>query len=501
MNVKNSVRLRLALEELGPTFIKIGQLLSTRADLLPKEYIEELSKLQDDVAPISGNEVVQIIEKELNIKVDEAFADFDKNPIAVASIGQVHQALLSTGEELAIKVKKPNIEPQINQDLEILQRMALFLEKKTSWGKIYNFSDLALELKKNILDELDYKNEGRNADRFHKNFKDNPNVFIPYVYWRYTNRNVLALEFKSGYHLNNLLEDNDNTLDRTRLAEAIVDAYFSQIFEHGFFHGDPHPGNIIILPPEKIMFVDFGTAGYISEDLRNKFQFILKSIIGDRKEDVTRGFIELGFAPENVNKKELTDDLSRLQDRYYHIPLDNIEIGEVLQEFIQISYKHNIHLPREFLLLVKALGILEGIVSRLDPDYKLINSLNKFGDAIKEDLFSRNQKQLKDLYFAYEKMLTSIPQNINKISEHVADGELKIKIEVVNTEPPLNRLGKIINRLSFSVVLASLIIGLAMIIDGEDFFFFNNYPVTEIALVGGGFLGIWWIYNLFRSEK
>lgn len=492
----------MALEELGPAFIKIGQLLSTRNDLLPEDYIEELSKLQDEVTPIPGFEVVQLIEQELNLQSENVFDYFDETPIAVASIGQVHRAKLKTGQELAVKVKKPGIEPQIIQDLDILQRMASFLENKTSWGKIYNLKELAAELRKNILDELDYKNEGRNADRFNKNFENNPNVFIPDVYWNYTNRNILSLEFIKGYHLNRLLENHeDNTLDRTKLAEAIVDAYFSQIFEHGFFHGDPHPGNIIIVPPEKIMFIDFGTAGHINEDLRNKFQFILKSIIGEQTENVAEGFIELGFAPENVNRKELTDDLNRIQNRYYHIPLDNIEIGEVLQEFIQISYKHNIHLPREFLLLVKTLGTLEGIVSRLDPEYKLINSLNKFGDTINEDLFNINMKQLTNLYFAYEKMLTRIPANVNKISEHVADGELKVKIEVVNTEAPVKRFGKMINRLSFSIVLASIIIGLSLFVESSELAFLSNYPVTETAIIAGGALGLWWIFNIFRSEK
>ncbi len=493
------VRLRLALEELGPTFIKIGQILSTRVDLFSPEYINELSKLQDKVAPITGKEVTEIIEEELNLDINEIFSSFNKEPIAVASIGQVHQATLYNGEDVVIKVKKPDIEPQIVQDLDILESVFKLMENKPSWGKSINFSEIASEIKNNVLEELDYNNEGRNAEKLKRNLENNPNVYIPKVYWEYTKRNVLTLEYKDGYHLNHLLESPNEIFDRKELAENIVDSYFTQIFEHGFFHADPHPGNIIIFPSQEIMFVDFGTAGYISESLRNKFQYILKSIMSEQTDNVAEGIIDLGFTPPEVDRRELASDLDRIQNKYYNIPLENIEINEVLQEFINISSKHSIRMPREFLLLVKTLGTLEGLIARLDPSFKLINSLNKYVATMQTNFFSN--KQLKNMLFTYEGILTSLPQNVSKISEKTAKGDLKLKIETVNNESNFKRLGKIINRLSFSVVLASVFIGFSLIVSQLGINLSTNLPVIEAVFIIIGGLGVWWFIMMIRSEK
>ncbi len=473
------VRLRHAFEELGPAFIKIGQLLSTRADILPLSYIEELTKLQDNVTPIETTRAINMVEEELNIKMDEVFAFFDEKPMAVASIGQVHRAKLYNGEELILKIKKDNIEAQLSLDLEILQRLAGFLEKRTVWGRFHRVTGLAAELRNNIADELDYKNEGRNADRFSEIFKDDPAIYIPRVYWKYTTRNVLCLEYRKGSQLNRILENSDDCFDRSLLADSIVESYFNQIFIHGFFHGDPHPGNIIVLPDGKIMFVDFGAAGYINEELKNKFRNLLRAVITNRSGDVVDGVIDLGFASADVDRNELASDINRLQGKYYNTPLDNIELTEVFQEFVTISQKHSIHLPREFLLMIKTLGTLEAIVSRLNPGYRLINALNKFGNAIKEEMLVSSTAQLKDLFFDYEKFLTRIPAQLTKISDTVSAGELRIKVELVNTEQPVRRLGKILNRLSMSVIFASIIIGFSLVIERGDIIAFIEYiPVT-----------------------
>ncbi len=493
------IRLRLALEELGPTFIKIGQILSTRVDLFSPEYINELSKLQDNVAPIDGKEVTEIIEEELNLDINEIFSSFIKEPMAVASIGQVHQATLYNGEDVVIKVKKPDIEPQIIQDLDILESVFKLMENRPSWGKGINFSEIASEIKNNVLEELDYNNEGRNAEKLKQNLENTPNIYIPKVYWEYTKRNVLTLEYKEGYHLNHLLESPNDTFDHKELAEIIVDAYFTQIFEHGFFHADPHPGNIIIFPSQEIMFVDFGTAGYISESLRNKFQYILKSIMSEQTDNVAEGIIDLGFTPPEVDRRELASDLDRIQNKYYNIPLENIEINEVLHEFIDISSKHSIRMPREFLLLVKTLGTLEGLIARLDPSFKLINSLNKYVASMQTNFFSN--KQLKNMLFTYEDILTSVPQNVSKITEKTAKGDLKLKIEMVNNESNLKRLGKMINRLSFSVVLASLFIGFSLIAGQLGINLSTNFPVIESVFILMGGLGVWWFIMMMRSEK
>ena len=503
---EGGIRLRLAFEELGPAFIKIGQILSTRADILPESYIEELTKLQDNVSPIEATEAIKLIEEELSLKMEDIFAFFDETPMAIASIGQVHRAKLYNGDELVLKIKKVNIENQLELDLEILQRLARFLERKTAWGRIHKVTELAAELKNNILEELDYKNEGRNADRFSENFRDDPLIYIPRVYWKYTTRNVLCLEYQHGSQLNRILENRDDYFDRNLIADSIVDSYFNQIFVHGFFHGDPHPGNIIVLPDGKIMFVDFGAAGYINEELKNKFRFLLRSIITNRNSDVVDGVIDLGFAPAGVNRSELAGDINRLQGKYYHTPLDNIDLNEVLQEFVNISLKHNIHLPREFLLMIKTLGTLEGIVSRLNPGYRLINSLNKFGKVIKEDAIYNTTSQIKDLMFDYEKLLTRIPAQINKISDTVTAGEMKIKVELLNTDDPARNMGKNVNRLSLSILFASIIIAFALIVDRSDIVGILNYiyvsvTFTHFLMLIGASVILYWLTKIFNKKK
>jgi len=266
------VRLRLALEELGPTFIKIGQLLSTRIDLLPADYIEELTRLQDDVKTFATARAVQIIEKELELSQHEIFSEFEQQPLAAASISQVHRGKLINGTEVAIKVKRPDIEPQVIQDVQILKKTAYFVDRKTHWGSIYRFGELAEEIERILLEELNFKGEAGNAERLRKFFSGSDTVYIPRVYLEYSTRDLLVLEYLNGTNLNNLMEDENVSSERKkRIGDNIIDAYFQQIFVNGFFQGDPHPGNIIVLEGDKIALVDYGTAGVIDETFQEQF--------------------------------------------------------------------------------------------------------------------------------------------------------------------------------------------------------------------------------------
>ncbi len=500
VNAKSSYRLRLALEELGPAFIKIGQLLSTRSDVIPEDFIVELSKLQDDVTPVPAEQVVELIESELGISVDDEFAFFDMEPYAVASIGQVHKAVLATGEEVVVKIKKPGIDALIRQDLAILKDMAYLFENNTPWGKSYHVTDLAGEIENSVIDELDYKNEGRNTERFHRNFSGSEQVIVPRVFWEYTTKNILMMEYCEGRQLNRFMDLPDEDADLHQLAETIVESYLKQIFIYGFFHGDPHPGNILIVSSTQIVFIDFGICGTLSENLREKFQDILKALVEQRTEEVADGIIELGFTSEYVNRQELVYDIQRIQDSYVRIPFEDLVISDILREFLDTTRKHGIRMPHEFLLLVKTLIAVEGLVTRLNPGYRIMYALNKFSDIMKKNFLQRRKKQLNDLVFSYERLLTRIPSSVNRITDQAASGELKFKMEMANTGPVIKKMGNMVNRLSFSIVLGSLILGFSMLVGRTDLFLIKDFPVAEAFLVSAGVAGFWWLINVLKSE-
>ncbi len=496
------VRLRLAMEELGPTFVKIGQLLSTRVDLLPKEYVEEFSRLQDSVKPFSGEEARRQVEEELKVSLGEKFLQFDENPLAAASISQVHRAVLYSGEEVVVKVKRPDIEPQILQDLQILKYAASFADRNTQWGEIYHFYEMAEEIEQIIINELDFRIEARNAERIKNNFKNHTTVYIPYVYEDSSTREVLTLEQCHGRNLNLFMEDEEVPSTKKKVvAENIIDAYFMMIFVHGFFHGDPHPGNIIVFSDDTLALVDFGTAGFIDESFQEKLQLLLRYLTEQKAEEVTDIVIELGVVPDHVEKRNLVSDVARLQEKYYQMPLEKIEIREVFSEFLWIMGKHKIRMPHEFLLLTKTIATVEGIISRLDPDFKIVEGINRYKHVLQKSFFKRGKRKTKELFSVYESFVWHFPQHLNRFTQKGASGDLKFNLEIMHMERMLKRIGNMINRLAFSIVLASLIVGLSFIIGREEFLFVRQFPLAEIALSVAGVAGLWWLLTILRSER
>ena len=293
-------RLRMALEELGPAFIKLGQLLSTRSDLLPPSFIEELSRLQDRVPSFPSAQAQEILVAELNSDLENWLAEFQTEPLAAASIGQVHRAVLLSGDQVVIKIKRPGVDKMVKQDLEILSEMAAFVDRITDWGSIYQFSRIAEELKQIVLRELDYGNEARNAQRFRHNFAGDPQVYLPRVYWEYTTRNVLTLEYRAGITLNRYLENPPAVPAPQEVAAILADAFFKQFFVDGFFHGDPHPGNMAVLPDGRLFFMDFGSAGFISETMRGKLITIVRALQGVDTATVVDELMVLPLSPEST---------------------------------------------------------------------------------------------------------------------------------------------------------------------------------------------------------
>ncbi len=493
--------LRAALEELGPAFIKLGQLLSTRADLLPLSYVEELSRLQDRVSPFSTAEAKEILAGELRLDPAELFAFFQPEPLAAASIGQVHRAVLHSGEEVAIKIKRPGVDRLVRKDLEILEGVADFVDRNTYWGELYRFSRVAGELKEIILSELDYNNEARNAERLRRNFAGDPHVYLPRVYRDYTTRNVLTLEYREGITLNRYLEKPLADPSPEKVAEILSDAFFQQFIVDGFFHGDPHPGNLALLPEGRIFFMDFGAAGAINENSRGKFAAMARAFQSADTAGLIGELAGFAFMPPEIDRPELIRDVEKLQERYLDLPLKSIDVGEAVQDFLQLSAKHRLRFPHEFLLLARALVILEGTVARLDPQFNLAGAAAKYAPELQKGYLRFAARRLQNTWHRYQRLLERFPEDAAELMRASASGDLKVKLELTEVNSIINTVKDSGNRLGLSIILASLIIALSRNVKLSFLTWLERIPLGEIILIGAVLTGLWLIWVTLRSIK
>ncbi|MHB1167530.1 MAG: ABC1 kinase family protein, partial [Carboxydocellales bacterium] len=338
-------RFRRALEELGPTFVKLGQLLSTRPDLLPPELFLELEHLQDMVHPISFSQVKMVLETELGMEYQKVFDYIDEEPLGAASIGQVHRGRLTTGEEVVIKIQRPGIEGNVKTDLEILFDTARLVQAKTKWGAFYQVVDMVEEFANSIKEELDYTIEGRNADRFYGNFANDPTVKFPKVFWEFSSSRVLIMEYLAGIKINNFTALKEKGYNLSRVAKNTATAIFRQIYIHGFFHADPHPGNLAVTEGETVIFMDFGQVGRLEDDLRAKLVGLVLAVVRQDSQAIVELLLEIGEAHESVDKSKLSKDINRLMNNYYDLPLRQLKLGNVLQEMLQMAFVYQIKVP------------------------------------------------------------------------------------------------------------------------------------------------------------
>lgn len=502
-HLSKAQRFRMAMEELGPTFIKFGQLLSTRPGILPEDYLIELRRLQDNVQPFSGNLARKVIEKELNLPLDSLFESFDETPLAAASIGQVHKAVLPGGKKVVVKVQRPNIIKTIEQDLGILEEIAGLLDKYTTAGRLYNFTGIVSEFKRITLRELNYHREARNAERLYSNFLHDNSILIPAIYWNYTTPRVLTMEYMQGVTLNNKEGLNKGNFNKRVIVEELSRAYLKQILTDGFFHGDPHPGNIGVLQGEKIYFLDFGVVGSLTDGQRQTIGQLLTGFITGNSGQVLSSIIKLGIVTDKTDKKELKRELERLQEKYYNCPLKEIQIGKLLYELMEISYRQQMHFPAELTILAKTFFTLEGLISELEPDFSVAEILQPFGEEFLRDKFSK--RKIAASFFKnllnFKHLLEIFPEYLGAILEKGASNSVKIKIEVIEIDKVLHRFNNMINRLSFSIVLASIIVGLCFMVRSAEYSLFRAFPIAEIGLILAAAMGFWWLWAIVRSGR
>lgn len=500
-------RIRLFIEEMGPTFIKLGQIASTRPDLVPADILKELERLQSHVQAFPYEDAVNIIEESLDAKLDDVFLSLDEKPLGSASIGQVYKGQLVTGETVAVKVQRPNIENTVRNDLEILHRLASLAEKQMSWAKQYQLVDMIDEFSTAILDELDYTIEGRNAEKIGKQFEDDDRVKIPEVYWDASTKNVLSMEFIGGVPINDFKAIEKHGYSKEVLAERLTNAVFHQVLIEGFFHGDPHPGNINILEDETIALMDFGMVGRLTKDMKANFGFLLLSMMRKDASGVVRAITRMGVVPDDVNMKMLKRDTELLRDKYYDVALSRLNIGEAVQDLFNVANKHHVKLPSDFTLLGKTILTLESIVSQLDPDFSIVDVAEPFGRQLIRERYNPKTmaKRAWEEWNDFSDDFADLSKNVHEFSKSLKDRKIPVSLELKRSETYMKRLDRIGNRLSFSIVLLSfsiiltgLIIGTA--ISGHASVLWN-IPAIEIGAVVATLLFMGMIYAILRSGR
>ena len=444
--------LRLALQELGPTFIKLGQLVSTRADLLGEEYRDELAKLQDSIPPVSGDAIWRTVDAELHGDADAAFARFDREPLAVASIGQAHLAALADGTEVVVKVRRPGVEEQIELDLGILEECAGSASRHWKALASVDVHGAVDEFARLLRSELDYVEEGRNADRFGANFAGDPDVQIPRVFWETTTPRVITLERIQGLKVNDVDALVTAGIDTHALAERAMKITAKMVFEDEFFHGDPHPGNFFIEPGGRIGLIDFGIVGSLDDRLRDELGKILVAIVRQDAGRFADALLGLGTSTGPVDRSELRTDFASLFSRYAGRSLGEISLGAAISEFQEIARRHRLRLPGTLALLVKVLTMGEGMATDLDPGFRLGEALAPY--ARRAMLAQLDPRALEQ---RLEQLALDVPGRLQRLFEILDDGEIELRLRVRDLEPLVTRLERVGTRIAAAVLVGAIL--------------------------------------------
>lgn len=454
-------RLRLAMSDLGPTFVKFGQLLSTRPDILPERFILELEKLQDDVPPFPFDEVVRIIREELEGAPDEVFKSFEKKPLASGSIAQVHRAKLRDGTAVAVKVQRPGVKAQLETDLEILTELAVLMEKHAPETKPFRPADLVRQFTQTVRRELDFISEAQAIQRFRLNFAGDPTCYVPEVYWDYSTSKVLTTDEIRGVKATDFKELERRGMNRKLIARNGVRAAMREIFEFRLFHADPHPGNIFVLEGNVIAPVDFGIVGRLDDETTEQLVGLLQALLQRNIPRILKVFRKLGVLQGKEDLVTLRYDLEELIDRYYGLPLEKIEAETVLHDLLWLIRRHSLSLPINLALLVRMLAVSAGVARRIDPELDILAEATPF---FRSFLISRfdPKKKARDMLVTwkdYQETFRSFPGDIEEILSKVKKGEMLVSLHHEGLSRFILEMDRSSNRLAFGLIIAALIIG------------------------------------------
>ena len=499
-----AVRLRKVLEELGPTFIKLGQILSVRPDLVPLDLCYELSKLQDRVPPFGYEDVRKQIKESFGSYPDEVFSTFDPIPFAAASLGQAHRAQLKTGENAVVKVQRPDLRKIIETDIDILYSLAYLSNRYMQDVKIFDPISIVDEFSKVITKEIDFTYEAHNIDKFRKNFKDSTTVHIPKVFWDYTKSRVITTEEIIGIRLNDYLNQPHSVEEKKAVAANGANAILQQIFVDGFFHADPHPGNIFILPNNAAAFVDFGIVGRLDEDTRDAVVSLLIAVSMRNTNGILKALEMLGVTFDENSVRDFKRSISDFVERFYDIPLKQVEISTILPQAVELMSKYKLKIPPQFHIMIKAIATMDGVARQLDPEFNTIAHTKPFVERLVHERHDPKRIIKNAVLYSSELLdiLKIIPKDAYEIIKKIKMGTLKIEFEHQGLSKLITEMDKSSNRLSFSLVIAALIIGSSLIIMANKGPLIYGFPVLGIlGFIFAGILGLWLAVGILRSGR
>lgn len=497
-------KLRRAFEELGPTFIKLGQLLSTRSHLLPPAFLTELARLHDQVPPIPFAEIRGVLERELKRPLPESFILVEETPLGSASIAQVHRATLPGGERVVVKVQRPDIADNVRVDLEIMAQLAALLENNLEGWKVHRPTAIVAEFARRLDQELDFTAEAAHIERFAHQFAGDPTLHVPKVHHATSTRRVLTMEYIEAIKTSKLAELDAAELDRPEIARRIADLVMKQVFVHGFFHADPHPGNIHILPGNVICFLDFGMMGFLDHRTRETFADLVTGIAQRNEKGVATALLKLADAELDAPRFGLEADVADFMHQHFYRPMGEMVFGKLVNHLFRLTTKHSLTMPADLFTMLKAMSLMEGLVRKLDPHCDIIALAKPLMREVHMNRV-RPQRLLRELFsFGGDAthFLRELPLEIRRTLAQIKSGKTRVTFRHEGLEPLDNTIERASNRLAFALVLGALVIGSSVVIHAGIPPKWHDIPVLGlIGYVFAGMMGGWLVISILRHGK
>lgn len=503
-------RLRLAFEELGPAFVKLGQILSTRPDILPPDVVKELRMLQDSVQPFPFADVRTLIENEFADKLENIYIEFDEEPVAAASIAQVHRARLISGKQVAVKVQRPGITKNIDLDLDILKSLAHFIDHHTKYGEFYDCSGTVADFENIIKNELDFTKEAENADTFKRNFYQDEGITVPNVKWIYTTKRVLTMEYMKGIRISDYDTLDQLGIDRSKLAEKLAASICNQILRDGFFHADPHPGNIQVLSDGTIVFLDLGMVGCLNESRKRMISNFFIGVASKDSRMVVKSLIDLDSMPKRSNIKKFEQGVDLLIEKYLTRPMKEIKVEGLFYEIFHLAFVNHIKIPREFAVLSKTLGTLQGLLEKLAPDLNALVVAKPIAQKLLRQSLSaeRISQEIKKSLLNYRDLFNEFPVAMLNLLGKMEDEDFTVQFQLKEIDKHQKWFERVFNRISFSMVLLAVSIIIAGVIIGSGLsagagseLYHFNITVLKIGLAMAAIIFFGLMLSMFRSGR